>query len=266
VTTRVVIAFGVVVSLSCEDERLFALLEPQLPAFPCADADGHPDVTYNVKRRASGTFTVVRGRRTVATSSSLPEASERLVADLQTTLARLAAEWTFVHAGVVAIDGGALLFPGRSGAGKTTLVAALLRMGAEYLSDEFAVIGPRGDVHPYSRRLAMRVPGQTFTRVPAEELGAAVRRDTARPDAIVFSEFTRAEQTPLVSLSAGQAVLRLLPHCLGVRSRTRQTLAALHALVRRAPAFANTRADADVMAVELVNRARAGWTPAAVDR
>jgi len=55
----------------------------------------------------------------------------------------------FVHAGVVAWQGRAVLIPGRTLSGKSWLVRALVRAGAEYYSDEFAVLDARGRVHPY---------------------------------------------------------------------------------------------------------------------
>lgn len=45
-----------------------------------------------------------------------------------------------VHAGVVAVDAGAIAFPAVSGAGKSTLTAALCLEGARYLSDEALVL------------------------------------------------------------------------------------------------------------------------------
>jgi hypothetical protein len=49
------------------------------------------------------------------------------------------------------MGGKAILFPGGSFTGKTTVVSELVRGGATYYSDEFAVIDSRGFVHPYSR-------------------------------------------------------------------------------------------------------------------
>ena len=70
----------------------------------------------------------------------------------------------FVHAGVVGWKGRALVLPGKSGAGKTTLVAELIRAGATYYSDEYAVLDERGRVHPYARPLAVRVDGRRQRR------------------------------------------------------------------------------------------------------
>jgi len=47
-----------------------------------------------------------------------------------------------VHASVVARDGVAVVCPGQPGQGKTTLAAALLSRGWQYLSDEFALFNP----------------------------------------------------------------------------------------------------------------------------
>src|SRR5262249_57961124 len=50
----------------------------------------------------------------------------------------------------------AIVVPGRSHTGKSTLVAELVRRGATYWSDEFAVLDDAGRVHPYRRPLVPR--------------------------------------------------------------------------------------------------------------
>jgi hypothetical protein len=45
-----------------------------------------------------------------------------------------------IHAGVVGLDGRAVLIAGRSGRGKTTLVLGLLRRGLDLMSDELALV------------------------------------------------------------------------------------------------------------------------------
>ena len=61
-----------------------------------------------------------------------------------------------MHAGVVAWKGKAIVLPGTSHAGKTTLVTALVEAGATYYSDEYAVLDAKGHVSPYARRLSLR--------------------------------------------------------------------------------------------------------------
>lgn len=79
--------------------------------------------------------------------------------DLHLYVATYARRRLFVHAGVVGVNGHAILLPGRSLAGKSTLVFALMQAGATVYSDEFAVLDSRGYVHPYARPLSLRSPG-----------------------------------------------------------------------------------------------------------
>ena len=71
-----------------------------------------------------------------------------------------------MHAGVVGWNGRALLLPGRTLSGKTTLVAELLRAGATYYSDELAVLDARGRVHPFPKPLAIREKGDASGERP----------------------------------------------------------------------------------------------------
>ena len=61
-----------------------------------------------------------------------------------------------VHAAVLARGGSAIAFPAESGTGKTTLAAAGLRAGFDYVSDEALCVAPRsGRLVPYPRALAL---------------------------------------------------------------------------------------------------------------
>ena len=80
---------------------------------------------------------------------SLDIALDHLDSVLRTRIALNAPGRIFVRAGVVGCGGGALLLPGGSFTGKTTLVAALVRAGAVYYSDEFALLDDDGLIHPY---------------------------------------------------------------------------------------------------------------------
>jgi hypothetical protein len=256
IMSRVVRAFGLVVAIESDAPDLFDLLEPQLPSFPEECGTSTPQLSYRVKVPTGGGAIILRGRRTIATVPDVPAASAVLVVDLQSAMARRAAGWTFVHSGAVAIDGRVLLLPGRSHAGKSTLVAALLGFGASYCSDEFAVIDPAGRVHPYSRPLALRSP---VRRVRAGALGGAVVTDSLPVAAVLFTEFVPGADFAVTPISSAEIALRLLTHCLGVRGRPVETMAALQAVATNARGFIGPRGDADVAAAALMGRARSGW-------
>ena len=71
-------------------------------------------------------------------------------------IAEVARNRVFVHAGVVGWKGRAIVIPGRSYSGKSTLVSELIRAGAAYYSDEYAVFDSRGRVYPFAKPLEMR--------------------------------------------------------------------------------------------------------------
>src|ERR1700692_1331443 len=97
----------------------------------------------------------VRVAREVASNQVL----EAFETELHLYTATESSDMTFLHAGVVGWQGRAILVPGRSFSGKTTLVRAMLRLGATYYSDEFAVVDNLGRVHPFARPLGIREEG-----------------------------------------------------------------------------------------------------------
>jgi hypothetical protein len=91
-----------------------------------------------------------------------------------------------VHAGaVVAPDGTAVLLPGPSGAGKTTLVAGLVRAGFGYLSDEAGAIDPATlCVHAFARPLGLKGDARTLFGVPGGDGVHYLAPDELRPRSI----------------------------------------------------------------------------------
>ncbi len=86
-----------------------------------------------------------------------------------------------MHAGVVGWRGRAILIPGRSGTGKTSLVAALVEQGAVYYSDDYAPIDADGRVRSYARAPSVRRPASSTRsrRAAGERAGAAALADLA---------------------------------------------------------------------------------------
>ncbi len=91
-----------------------------------------------------------------ARSLDLEPVFETLESDLRLSVASEAKRRIFLHAGVVGWKGRAIVLPGRTFSGKSTLVAELLRAGATYYSDDLAVLDARGRVHPFATPLAIR--------------------------------------------------------------------------------------------------------------
>jgi hypothetical protein len=96
----------------------------------------------------------------------------------------------FVHAGVVGWQGWAILIPGRSMTGKTTLVKALVEARATYYSDEFAVLDKAGRVHPYPVPLSLRGEnGQAGCKTPVVALGGRIGVEPLQVGLVVVTEY-----------------------------------------------------------------------------
>lgn len=67
---------------------------------------------------------------------------DRIESDLGLFAAERIAERVAVHAALAVVDGAAIVLPGRSFAGKTTLGLALAAAGATLASDEYALVDP----------------------------------------------------------------------------------------------------------------------------
>jgi hypothetical protein len=114
-----------------------------------------------------------------------------------------------------------MVLPGKSFAGKTTLVAALVRAGAEYWSDEYAVLDANGDVHPYAGCWRDQVAGvhDCGPRARPDQALAAVSR--AATDAVVLEgERGEAEETAAALISTLATSVRKPTQ--GSRSGTRR--------------------------------------------
>jgi hypothetical protein len=161
----------------------------------------------------------------------------------------------FVHAGVVGWRNQAILFPGRSFSGKTTLVAAMIRAGARYYSDEFAVLDRRGLVHSYHKPLSIReAEGEEPRKVAAEELGGRLGSRALPVGLVVLSEYQSAGNWRPLVLSPAQGILALLENTVSARFQPRVALDTLKVSLRRATVLRSERGDADEVVDTIVNQ------------
>ncbi|HEY1417134.1 MAG TPA: hypothetical protein VGF41_04490 [Myxococcaceae bacterium] len=196
--------------------------------------------------------------RLVARGLSHARALDVFESELQLTVARLARPEVFVHAGVVAVDGRAIVVPGRSGTGKTTLVRALVDAGATYYSDEYAVLDGAGRVHPYARRPSVRVRAGHKERHPVPRVRG---RGPVPVGLVVETRYRPDGRWNPAPLSAGECVLALLANTVPARDRPAEVLFALARATESARAFRSDRGSASRTARALVALARGEQPP-----
>ncbi len=174
------------------------------------------------------------------------EVLHALESHLHVYVGEYAANRVFVHAGVVSWRGPAILLPGVSCSGKSTLVAALLRAGATYYSDEYAVLDPNGLVHPFARPLSIRsVQGNRVRRCRPEDLGSESGVEPLPVGLIAVTKYLpRARWRPRL-LTAGQAILALLEDTLSAQLDPEGALHVLQKVVASARILKSPRGEAD---------------------
>jgi hypothetical protein len=232
-----------------------------LGSTPCEDLDSAPR-TFALRRSQSHDgFQLVSGEDVLAQDESLDLVIEQLGAHLTLHIAEYSPDYVFVHAGVVAWHGRALILPGVSFAGKSTLVAELVRRGASYYSDEFAVIDRDGRVHPFPRDLRFRRPGETQQKqIPLDQLGRA-GTESVPVALVVFTEFKPDAHWDPQPLSPGRAALEMMLHTFPVQRTPARVLETFAAAFSHAQAWRTVRGDASEAATALLSALETGAMP-----
>jgi hypothetical protein len=191
----------------------------------------------------------------IARSTNLDDVFERFESDLRLFVAELARHRVFVHAGVVGWKGKAIVIPGRSYSGKSTLVAALVRAGATYYSDEYAVFDAKGLVHPFSKPLEIRVEGEfAQSRVTVGELGGKSGTKPLPVGLVLMTSYKRGAKWRPRKLSPGKGVLEMLFNTVSARRSPEKALSALQHVTRKAEVLKGVRGDTSAVVDALLKR------------
>ena len=178
-----------------------------------------------------------------ARTRSFDDLIDQFESHVQLTVAEYAPRRVFVHAGVVEWKGKAILIPGLSFSGKSTLVAELLRAGATYYSDEYAVIDRNGRVLPYARKLRMR-SADSVRRMRAKDFGADTGLKSLPIGLVITTRFKEGARWRPRELTRGKAVLELLANTVSARSQPQMALSFLTKAVATATSLKGTRGEA----------------------
>lgn len=153
--------------------------------------------------------------------------------------------WVFVHAGVVGWKGRAIVLPAKSYQGKTTLVGELLRLGAEYYSDEYAVIDEFGLIHPFERDLSVRTTESIVpTDVPAGEYGGEIGKEPLPAGVVVLTKYIEGCEFSPERISTGIGIHEMIPEVISISVNTKFALKVLNTAFRSAIMLRSLRGEA----------------------
>jgi hypothetical protein len=189
----------------------------------------------------------------IARTLDLEEALARFESDLHLYAAALSRRKIFVHAGVVGWKNQAIVIPGLSHSGKTSLTVALLKAGAEFYSDEYAVLDSRGMVHPFPRPLGIRdAVGLRQGRVPYQSLGARAGKRPLPVGLVVLTKYEKGAKWRPRPLSHGRSMLGLLGNAVAAQLNTEAALATLEIVAEAATTIKGIRGDAESVAAQIL--------------
>jgi hypothetical protein len=175
--------------------------------------------------------------------------------DLRIFVAEFAKRRVFVHAGVVGWKGRAIVIPGRSYSGKSTLVAELVRAGASYYSDEYAVFDAHGRVHPFSKPLELRDEGlYKQSKVELKDLGGHPGTKPLKVGLVLMTQYRNGAHWRPRKLTAGKAVLEMLFNTVSARRNPERALATLERVTATADVWKGVRGQATEVAPRVLER------------
>lgn len=219
-----------------------------------------PEVWYSIADSPPGAgcpYSLYFGSELIAQTHSKAFAIHTLLWHLNAATVDRADPYVVLHAGGVALGNAGVIISGPSGAGKTTLTAALVCAGFSYLTDEALAIDPvTGLLQPYPKALTIQrgswelladlrpPPSDLSPRVwhvaPADIRPNAIAAPT--PPTLVLlptregSDVGRAG-TGMEEVSRSEAAVQLAQQCFGFPTGATPTLAALAELLVRCACF-----------------------------
>lgn len=142
----------------------------------------------------------------------------------------------FVHSGAVGINGKALLIPGNSFSGKSTLVLELVKLGAEYFSDEFAILDKHGRVHPYARPINMRTTDGKYRpyTVDVSDKADLKKRKPLPVGAVLFTSYKANAPFRPKRLSPAEGIMTIAPYTLPILVNPAYSIQVLHEVMNGA--------------------------------
>jgi hypothetical protein len=211
--------------------------------------------TFGIFADASETLYLVLNGEQVTSGPSHPRFFKFFDSLLRITVAEHAVDRVFIHAGVVGWRGQAIVLPANSFCGKTTLVAELVKNGAEYYSDEYAILDPRGLVHAFPRDLSVRyIDGEMGEKqVPPEELGGVQGSVPIPVGLVLLTKYDENAVWRPERLTVGQGMMEVIPHTIPRIFNPEFSLKVLNTSLRDAIILKSSRGEATDFAIELLS-------------
>lgn len=261
-----VVTHGLRIGLGANSRDHLVLLKSMLPP-GVREATAKNSVDFSCTLSSSSASSAQRdGGELIATvagqelvrSANRQTVLQTLERYLQLHVAENAPRRVFVHAGVVGWQGKAIVVPGRTFSGKSTLVAALVQAGATYYSDEFAIVDSTGQVHPYQQPIKLRDAHGAHDPAAASNVRMTFGRKAMTVDLILITGYSPGGRWRPTPVSAGVGMLTMLANTVSAQRDPKRAMQHLARLLEGARVLKGTRGEAAAMVRQMI---RAGYLP-----
>lgn len=140
-----------------------------------------PEV-FRVQVSPSGGFVVTVDGTEVDAPTRAPWALSSLIWHLNRRVVARSRRPVLLHAGAAVFGGRAVVVVGKSGAGKTTTIAALVRSGGAYLTDDVVAVDADGRLAGAAKPIGLRHPSPELLGLGADELPLPPEAFRGHPD------------------------------------------------------------------------------------
>jgi hypothetical protein len=255
-------SFGVRIGIRVSVPSAASLLEGVLPPGSSPSSARGAHRLYSLVVGASESERGIRrdtllydGEQRLAKMPDLAPVLKLLEINLRHTVAEMAPRRVYVHAGVVEHRGRAIVIPGSSMAGKSTLVSELIKRGATYYSDEYAVLDEKGLVHPFPKPVSLR-PRGSYEAIDyaADRFGATIGIKPVPVGMVVIARYAAGARWRPRTLTPAQGVLALLSHAIAARRDPRRVMSSLRCALASALTIKGMRGEASDLADHLLEQ------------
>ena len=215
----------------------------------------HFNHIFTLNRNKRGTRFLIQNGDKITSGGTRKKFFKFFDSIIRVAVGEYAMDWVFLHAGVVGWNGKAIVLPADSFKGKSTLVAELVRNGAKYYSDDFAIFDKDGLVYPFPRVLSMRTDDGKYNTydITVEELGGTFGTEPIPVGMVFLTEYKPNEKWAPKIMSSGKGVLEMIPYALPFRNKPDFSLKVLNNIASHATIATSLRGNAQDFAKSLLN-------------
>ena len=230
------------------------VLETYLPAceFLSPETDAEHELWYSWNK--NGRDSLYKNNEVISVRAKRDDLLESLGSAVRIAVAEYAVDRVFIHAGVVGWKGKAIIIPARSFKGKSALTAELVRQGALYYSDEYAVLDEKARVHPFPKELSLRGIKNDYDQVDhaVETLGGKAGKRPIPVGMVVITEYKKGAKWKPEVLNSGRGVMELIDNTVPIRRDPHFALPILSRVGSNAMIVKSKRGEADAAARQII--------------